>query len=95
MPVNTQERMEWRRCARSFQHRCSSIHPFSHCQFASSRCLSCTRPQSPHIPRAFWANPTDCSRIPLVYACKIPSHRNRRRRRLSANRRLSTINVFE
>jgi hypothetical protein len=46
MPVNTQERMERRRCARSLQHRCSSIHPFSHCQFASSHCLSCTRPQS-------------------------------------------------
>jgi hypothetical protein len=46
MPVNTQERMERHRCARSLQHRCSSIHPFSHCQFASSRCPSCTRPQS-------------------------------------------------
>jgi hypothetical protein len=45
MPVNTQERMERRRCARSFQHRCSSIHPFIHCQFASSCCPSCTRPQ--------------------------------------------------
>jgi hypothetical protein len=50
MPVNTQERMERRRCARSLHHRCSSIHPFSHFQIASSRRSSCTRPQPPHIP---------------------------------------------
>jgi hypothetical protein len=91
MPVNTQERMmERRRCARSLQHRCSSIRPFSHCQFASSRRPSCTRPQPPHMPRVFWANPMDCSRIPLVYACQIPSRRNRRRRR-----RLSIVTLMD